>query len=121
MADRIQNRRDTEANWTSADPILAQGEIAITLDDLDTEPKFKIGDGTNLWSVLPYFSAGEIPDHNDLSGLQGGTTDEYYHLTSAEITDLGTAISDSHTHANKTLLDSITDEGAGNEFLADVS
>jgi len=28
-------------------------------------------------------------DHNQLSGLQGGTTDEYYHLTSAEYTGLG--------------------------------
>lgn len=28
-------------------------------------------------------------DHNDLEGLQGGTTDEYYHLTSDEYNDLG--------------------------------
>ncbi|MCP3683265.1 MAG: hypothetical protein GY861_11300 [bacterium] len=25
-----------------------------------------------------------FPDHNDLSGLQGGTTNEYYHLTQAD-------------------------------------
>lgn len=36
-----------------------------------------------------------------------------------EYIDLGTVITDSHSHANKTLLDSITDEGAGNEFLSD--
>lgn len=30
------------------------------------------------------FSASAVTSHNDLSGLQGGTTDEYYHLTSAE-------------------------------------
>ena len=60
MADRIQLRRDTEANWTETDPILAQGEIAVTLDDLDTEPKFKVGDGLTLWSVLPYFGGAEL-------------------------------------------------------------
>jgi hypothetical protein len=35
------------------------------------------------------FSAGEVSNHNDLAGLQGGTTDEYYHLTAAELTKLG--------------------------------
>jgi hypothetical protein len=34
MADKIQVRRDLAANWTSANPLLAQGEIAIELDDL---------------------------------------------------------------------------------------
>ena len=58
MADLIQLRKDTEANWIEADPILAQGEHAITLDNLDTEPKFKIGDGIHLWSELPYFGGG---------------------------------------------------------------
>ena len=29
----------------------------------------------------------EVTDHNDLSGLQGGTTDEYYHLTSSQYTE----------------------------------
>ena len=32
------------------------------------------------------FNASVVPTHNDLSGLQGGTTNEYYHLTSAELT-----------------------------------
>ena len=30
--------------------------------------------------------------HNDLTGLQGGTTDPYYHLTSAEYTGTGTGV-----------------------------
>jgi len=28
-------------------------------------------------------------DHNDLDNIQGGTTDEYYHLTASDYTDLG--------------------------------
>lgn len=35
------------------------------------------------------FTAGSVTNHNDLSGIQGGTTDEYYHLTSAQATVVG--------------------------------
>ncbi|RLG44334.1 MAG: hypothetical protein DRN81_04755, partial [Thermoproteota archaeon] len=34
------------------------------------------------------FSPSVVIDHSDLSSLQGGTTDEYYHLTSSEYTEL---------------------------------
>lgn len=50
MAERIQIRRDTAANWTSVDPILAQGELGVETDTL----KFKVGDGSNGWSNLNY-------------------------------------------------------------------
>lgn len=55
---RIQLRRDTAANWTTANPILAAGEIGVeyTSDPLVAE-KFKIGDGVTVWANLPYFSA----------------------------------------------------------------
>lgn len=39
-------------------------------------------------------------DHNQLQNLQGGTSGEYYHLTSAEKTAVGT-ISDKEATANK--------------------
>lgn len=47
---RMQQRYDTSANWTSADPVLLEGEIGI---ESDTR-RFKIGDGVSLWSVLSY-------------------------------------------------------------------
>jgi len=50
VANIIQIRRDTAANWLSADPTLAQGELGIELDTL----KFKVGDGLTLWSELGY-------------------------------------------------------------------
>lgn len=50
MADIIQIRRDTAANWTSVNPILAQGELGV---ETDTH-KFKIGDGTTAWATLVY-------------------------------------------------------------------
>ena len=54
MAVQIQLRNDTAANWTAADPILAQGEMG-----LETDTRlFKIGDGINNWSDLDYGLVG---------------------------------------------------------------
>jgi hypothetical protein len=50
MATRIKLRRDTAANWTSANPILAEGEPGL---ELDTN-KIKYGDGTTRWVALDY-------------------------------------------------------------------
>jgi hypothetical protein len=46
----IQVRRDTAANWTSANPTLAAGEWAY---ETDTK-KLKIGDGSTAWTSLIY-------------------------------------------------------------------
>ena len=48
----IKVRRDTAANWISADPTLASGEIGF---ETDTN-QLKIGNGTDEWTVLPYAS-----------------------------------------------------------------
>ena len=56
MAQIIQIRRDTEANWIGVDPILASGEAALTTDNNSV----KYGDGVNIWSDLPYFAGGGI-------------------------------------------------------------
>ena len=47
---RIQQRRDTASNWTSANPTLAPGEMGI---ETDTD-QFKLGDGTTAWTSLGY-------------------------------------------------------------------
>lgn len=51
MATRMQQRRGSSSQWTSADPILAAGEIGV---ETDTQ-KFKIGNGISNWSDLAYF------------------------------------------------------------------
>jgi hypothetical protein len=59
MAKQIQIRRDTAANWTAANPVLAQGEIGIELDGLGTSTVLqKIGDGVTAWDSLPYQESG---------------------------------------------------------------
>jgi hypothetical protein len=47
---RIQQRRDTASNWTSANPTLAPGEMGI---ETDTD-KFKLGNGSTAWTSLGY-------------------------------------------------------------------
>lgn len=50
MAIQIQFRRGTASQWTSANPILAEGEMGI---ETDTD-QFKIGDGETNWNDLDY-------------------------------------------------------------------
>lgn len=54
-----QQRRDTAANWTGADPTLLNGELGYETDT----GKFKIGDGSTAWTSLSYLP---IPDSNGL-------------------------------------------------------
>ena len=52
MANKIQVRRDTTANWTSSNPTLSQGEIGYELNT----GKIKIGTGTTAWNSLDYLT-----------------------------------------------------------------
>jgi hypothetical protein len=52
MADKIQLRRDTAANWTANNPTLSQGEQGFETDT----SKMKIGDGSTAWTGLDYFA-----------------------------------------------------------------
>jgi hypothetical protein len=68
MATRMQQRRGTALQWTTANPVLGAGEIGFESDS----GKFKIGDGTNTWSNLDYFlTIDEL----------GGSLDDFIPLT----------------------------------------
>lgn len=55
MTARLQNRRDTAANWTANNPTLAAGELGLETDTT----KYKIGDGSTAWNSLAYaYTAG---------------------------------------------------------------
>ena len=72
---QLQFRRDTPANWTSANPVLASGEMGI---ELGTE-LFKLGDGTTRWILLPYGglrgATGQTGMTGDASTAVGPTGD----------------------------------------------
>ena len=53
MATLIQIRRGTSGEWTSADPILNSGELALSTD----LGRLKVGNGSSTWSSLPYITA----------------------------------------------------------------
>ena len=63
MANKIQLRRDTAANWTTANPVLGQGEPGAEIDT----GRLKIGDGVKDWKTLPDIAQA------DLQFTQAGT------------------------------------------------
>jgi hypothetical protein len=86
MATRMQQRRGTAAQWISTNsgngPILNAGEIGY---ETDTN-KFKIGDGTNHWANLSYFSDVDrtLAFTTSLT-FEGATADSYE--TVLQVTD----------------------------------
>ena len=75
MADKIQVRRDSAANWTAANPTLAQGELGYELDT----GRVKVGDGSTDWNTLGYNfeSGGGVTDHSALTGLTDDDHTQY--------------------------------------------
>jgi len=69
MATRMQQRRGTAQQWTTANPILGAGEIGFETDT----GKFKVGDNVNTWSNLSYFLNAD-----DLGGALGDYATEQY-------------------------------------------
>lgn len=71
--DTIQVRRGYATEWSSANPILAPGEIGYETDTRLT----KHGDGTTLWNALPYDTADASivdADRGDIVSSNGGAT-----------------------------------------------
>lgn len=61
MAIKIQLRRGTAAQWTTENPLLADGEQGFEKDT----GRRKVGDGITLWNNLPYAADGSqaVSDH----------------------------------------------------------
>jgi hypothetical protein len=80
MATKIQIRRDTAANWTSANPTLSSGEQGFETDT----GKVKIGDGSTAWTSLAYFAGytdGDVDTHLNTSTASNG---EYLSWTGSD-------------------------------------
>jgi hypothetical protein len=71
VVTQIQFRRGTAAQWTSANPTLASGELGY-----ETDTGFaKIGNGTTAWNSLAYsLAGGDIAGVTAGTGLSGGGT-----------------------------------------------
>ena len=78
MADIIQIRRDTAANWTAENPVLADGEIGLERGN----EYWKVGDGVTAWNSLPYVGVGpQGPKGN--TGATGPEGDSAYEVAVA--------------------------------------
>lgn len=93
MAQQIQLRRDTAANWTLENTTLAQGEFGV---EIDSDPiRFKIGDGTNPWAGLDYAGgggagAGALDDLSDVAIAFPASGDLVRHNGTTFVNALGT-------------------------------
>lgn len=83
MTTRIKLRRDTAANWTDADPILADGEPGLESDT----GKIKYGDGTTAWTSLDYAGGGgdSLTDDQAVTVTVGDT--EYWAIVNRSNND----------------------------------
>lgn len=86
---RIQNKRDTSANWTKNNPIILNGEI-ILVDTAEGELRAKIGDGAKTYTQLPFSDEA-------LKSLINTVANNVADNTAAR-----------HSHSNKDVLDKIT-------------
>lgn len=89
MADQIQLRGGTAAEWVAANPILAQKEPGVETDTY----RMKIGNGTDTWTALPY--TPDIAPHNQLTtsmfplviNRNKGAYQRYYLVDKSSIAD----------------------------------
>lgn len=72
MAYNIQIRRDLAAEWTTVNPVIADGEFGF---EQDTK-KLKIGDGVTDWINLPYI----LGDTLSMSDRVTFSADGYYDI-----------------------------------------
>jgi hypothetical protein len=69
MTTRIKLRRDTAANWTAENPILAAGEPGLETDT----GKIKYGDGVSRWNVLEHSGGDTLTDDRAVTVTVGNT------------------------------------------------
>lgn len=59
MADLMQQRRDTAANWASVNPVVPEGQLCF---ETDSNPwKLKVGNGTSHYANLEYITNTAAP------------------------------------------------------------
>ena len=86
MAVKVQFRRGTATEWTTANPVLSQGEAGYEHDT----GRFKIGNGVSGWNSLPY-SSGVTGPTGPSSTATVGSVSTLSPGASATVVNSGTA------------------------------
>jgi hypothetical protein len=83
MTTRIKLRRDTAANWTSNDPVLALGEAGYDT----TNNELRVGDGTTVWSGLEAIggTSNKITAEETYSANHSDGSDQTFTYTTGSI------------------------------------
>lgn len=127
MPTKIQIRRGTASQWTSANPTLASGEFGLETDT----GKVKLGTGTTAWTSLTYFQPLSLDGLSDVaitSAATGqvvqydGTSWVNSDVAISEVTGLQTALdgkaATAHTQNFSTIITTVSDKAAGYTILA---
>lgn len=96
MATRMQQRRDTAAQWTSTNPVLAAGEWGVESDT----GKAKVGNGSTAWASLTYVAVPSAAADADITAAVAASR------TAPWITVVtGLAVDGTGASGNKTIID----------------
>ncbi len=81
---RIVNKKDTEQNWNTNNPVLLDGEIALveTADGV----RIKVGNGNDNFQALSYVdNAGDFIDRAEIATTMPETDKDKYILTAEAV------------------------------------
>ena len=73
---KIRPKRGTEYEWSTYNPVLSEGELAIQFPDTGIGTglcKFKVGDGITAWNQLPYAFDGTAAASIDGGGINANS------------------------------------------------
>ena len=105
---KIKFRRDTTANWATANSVLSQGEPGLDI----TTNSLKVGDGSTAWSNLEYIANRIYPTPEiEYTGVFGGLP-SYWRYTGSPSVYISSSNSDFRTESsNFYWLDEHFDDG----------
>ena len=118
LDSRIQMKKDTEANWTSNNPVLLDGETVISLQSDGTVRK-KTGNGTSNYNQLNYDD--EYALNNTTQQINTHNTSSNPHANMGWVTDSDLTASNVSFTPGSTGMSATDVQGAVTELFTSVS
>lgn len=118
LDSRIQMKKDTEANWTSNNPVLLNGETVISLQSDGTVRK-KTGNGTSNYNQLKYDD--EYALNNTTQQINTHNTSSNPHASMGWVTDSDLTASNVSFTPGSTGMSATDVQGAVTELFTSVS